>query len=229
MAYLYRHIRLDKNEPFYIGIGNDINYNRAYNKKRRSFSWKDIAYHNIYEVEILLDNLTWEEACEKEKEFIKLYGRRDLKTGILVNMTDGGEGAYGALRSNKTKLKISLSQKGKSKLTSKKGKEHKSFGTKRPNSFGLNMSKLKKGKSNLKNRKPKPEGFSEQIKNNKERHIKICKSIIQYDLNMNPIREWNSIKEASEFLKIDGGSISNCCKGKLKHTKKQIFKYKSYE
>jgi len=23
MAYLYRHIRLDNNEPFYIGIGND--------------------------------------------------------------------------------------------------------------------------------------------------------------------------------------------------------------
>lgn len=28
MAYLYRHIRLDKNEPFYIGIGSDSNYNR---------------------------------------------------------------------------------------------------------------------------------------------------------------------------------------------------------
>jgi hypothetical protein len=23
MAYLYRHIRHDKNEPFYIGIGSD--------------------------------------------------------------------------------------------------------------------------------------------------------------------------------------------------------------
>jgi hypothetical protein len=23
MIYLYRHIRLDKNEPFYIGIGED--------------------------------------------------------------------------------------------------------------------------------------------------------------------------------------------------------------
>lgn len=23
MAYVYRHIRLDKNEPFYIGIGKD--------------------------------------------------------------------------------------------------------------------------------------------------------------------------------------------------------------
>lgn len=30
MAYVYRHIRLDKNEVFYIGIGTDTkNYKRA--------------------------------------------------------------------------------------------------------------------------------------------------------------------------------------------------------
>ena len=31
MAYVYRHIRLDKNEPFYIGIGKDDSgeYKRA--------------------------------------------------------------------------------------------------------------------------------------------------------------------------------------------------------
>ena len=29
MAYVYRHIRLDKNEPFYIGIGSDANYSRS--------------------------------------------------------------------------------------------------------------------------------------------------------------------------------------------------------
>ena len=65
-CYLYRHIRLDKNEPFYIGIGenkNILNYKRAYNKRGRSYAWKDIAYKIGYEVEIVLDKLTWEEAC----------------------------------------------------------------------------------------------------------------------------------------------------------------------
>ena len=33
MAYLYRHIRLDTNEIFYIGIGSDINYKRAFIKR----------------------------------------------------------------------------------------------------------------------------------------------------------------------------------------------------
>ena len=40
MAYVYRHIRLDTNQPFYIGIGSDKNYFRANQKtssKRNSY------------------------------------------------------------------------------------------------------------------------------------------------------------------------------------------------
>ena len=87
---VYRHIRLDKDIPFYIGIGKDIN--RPYNKKDRSTFWKSIINKTEYIVEILFDNLTKEQATEKEIEFIELYGRVDLKTGSLCNMTCGGEG-----------------------------------------------------------------------------------------------------------------------------------------
>ena len=116
MAYIYRHIRLDKNEPFYIGIGTSKYYNRAYRHNNRSNFWKRIANKGGYEVEILMDNLTWEQACKKEKEFIKLYGRIDLKTGCLVNMTDGGEGTFGLKKgplSEEIKQKISNANKGK--------------------------------------------------------------------------------------------------------------------
>ncbi len=34
MAYVYKHIRLDTNEIFYIGIGNNNDYGRAYQKKK---------------------------------------------------------------------------------------------------------------------------------------------------------------------------------------------------
>lgn len=90
MAVVYRHIRKDKNEPFYIGIGADEK--RAFSLKSRNDYWKKIVMKTEYEIEILFDDLTWEEACEKEKEFIALYGRKDLGNGSLVNMTDGGEG-----------------------------------------------------------------------------------------------------------------------------------------
>lgn len=109
---VYRHIRLDKNQPFYIGIGR--NKNRAYDKgkKRRSNFWLNIVSKTDYEVEILFEDISWDFAKEKEKEFIKLYGRIDKKTGILCNMTDGGDGALGQYQSEETKAKRARSVLG---------------------------------------------------------------------------------------------------------------------
>jgi len=107
MAYVYRHIRLDKNEPFYIGIGSDSTYKRANNTRNRNIFWKRIVAKTEYEVEIMLDDLTWEEACNKEKEFISLYGRSDIKMGSLSNLTDGGEGQIGYRVSEERKKEIS--------------------------------------------------------------------------------------------------------------------------
>jgi hypothetical protein len=137
MAYLYRHIRLDKNEVFYIGIGSDNYFKRAYSKKYRNKYWNNIINKTNYEIEILLDNLNKNNCLEKEIEFIKLYGRKDLKTGTLVNLTDGGEGLNGFNHSDSAKLKISEFQKNKvfSEETRKKisqsklGKKRKSFHT----------------------------------------------------------------------------------------------------
>ena len=115
MAYLYRHIRLDKNEPFYIGIGSDSNYNRAYEikKDRRNIVWSRIASKSKIEVEIMLDGLSWDNACEKEIEFIKLYGRIDNGNGILSNLTDGGDGTIGLIVSEKTRKENSKRFSGK--------------------------------------------------------------------------------------------------------------------
>lgn len=113
MAYVYRHIRLDKNEPFYIGIGKIPNFKRAYLKSIRNVIWKQIVNKTDYEVEILMDDISWEEAILKEKEFINLYGRIDNKTGCLANMTDGGEGAFGKKCCTETRLKIAKKNTGK--------------------------------------------------------------------------------------------------------------------
>lgn len=104
MAILYRHIRLDKNQPFYIGIGNSLS--RAYDKYHRNKHWKNIVNKNSYEVEILFDDLTWQQAKEKEKEFIALYGKIE-NGGILCNMTDGGDGTLGCVSNIEKRKKIS--------------------------------------------------------------------------------------------------------------------------
>jgi hypothetical protein len=106
--YVYRHIRLDKNEPFYIGIGNKKNYARAYqtNPDRRNEIWRKIFTKTNIEVEIILEGLSKSQASEKEQEFIKLYGRKDLNNGLLCNMTDGGDGIWNCIRSEDTKEKL---------------------------------------------------------------------------------------------------------------------------
>jgi hypothetical protein len=106
MALVYRHIRLDKNVPFYVGISNG-NRRRPYAKNRNSI-WVAITNKSEYRVEIIVDDLTWEQALEKEKEFIALYGRRDLGKGTLANMTDGGDGAIGMIQSEESKEKRRL-------------------------------------------------------------------------------------------------------------------------
>jgi len=111
MAYVYRHVRLDKNEPFYIGIGK--NKYRANSSKNRNKHWKSIVSKTDYRVDILFDDLDYEEAKEKEREFISLYGRSDLEKGTLCNKTDGGEGCLGLKHSEEAKEKMGKPNRGK--------------------------------------------------------------------------------------------------------------------
>jgi hypothetical protein len=113
MAYLYRHIRLDKNVPFYIGIGVDNNYYRANTKKSRNNHWNSIVEKTDYEVEILFEHDDYEFIKEKEIEFISLHGRIDLGLGTLCNKTNGGDGCVGLVHSDEAKLKMSLPNRGK--------------------------------------------------------------------------------------------------------------------
>ncbi len=116
MAYVYRHIRLDKNEPFYVGIGSDDKYTRANSRKDRNKYWSNIVAMTNYRVDILADDISWEEACLKESEFISIYGRKDIGNGTLVNLTDGGDGSLNRKMSESLKAKLYSINKGK-KLT----------------------------------------------------------------------------------------------------------------
>jgi hypothetical protein len=101
MAIVYQHIRKDTNEVFYIGIGKK--QSRAYSKHDRSLLWNRYVNKFGYDVEILHKDISWEEACDLEISYIKHYGRLNNKTGILVNLTDGGDGIKGYSHTNETK------------------------------------------------------------------------------------------------------------------------------
>jgi len=113
MPYVYRHIRLDKNVPFYIGIGNDETYHRANFKHSRGDHWNKIVAKTDYEVEIIFEHDSYEFIKEKEIEFIELYGRSDMGLGTLCNKTSGGDGCLGLVHTDEAKLKMSIPNRGK--------------------------------------------------------------------------------------------------------------------
>lgn len=113
MPYVYRHIRLDNNTPFYIGIGSDNIYNRAKETKSRGHHWKNIVNKTDYEIEILFEHDDYEFIKQKEIEFISLYGRADLGLGTLCNKTNGGDGCLGLVHSDEARIKMSIPNKGK--------------------------------------------------------------------------------------------------------------------
>lgn len=113
--YLYRHIRVDKNTVFYVGMGTRSNsdikkgtYNRAGTKNGRNIFWRQIVSVTDYISEIILESNDRDFIFKKEIEFIKLYGRKDLKEGHLSNLNDGG---YGDNKSSTSIQKMIDSQK----------------------------------------------------------------------------------------------------------------------
>lgn len=117
LGYVYRHIRLDTNEVFYIGKGTntDGKYARAYSNKRANPHWHNVVNKRGHIVEIIIDNLTETDTNETEKSYILFYGRIDLGTGTLVNLTDGGDGALGYKHTKEAKEKIRCTSIGRKK------------------------------------------------------------------------------------------------------------------
>jgi hypothetical protein len=206
--YLYRHIRLDKNKPFYIGIGtvykNNANsnlesvyYKRAYCKQRSNL-WYNITNKTNYVVEIIIESDNYNFIKNKEKEFISLYGRINNNTGSLVNLTDGGEGTSNRVVSQKTKDIL------KNKAAGRKWScEYKELFKNRK--LGKKQSKLQIDKAARGKYKP----------------------ITQCDMSGNVIKEWESTKIAAETLGINKPPISMVLKGLNKTYKGFIWKYKT--
>lgn len=117
--YVYRHIRCDNNEVFYVGVGCAAGLRRAYSRHARNESWKGIVSKTEWRVEVFFENITLNEAFEKEVFFISLHGRLDKGTGTLANRSAGGDGNGGGIhsrglkRSAEARKNISLGQIGR--------------------------------------------------------------------------------------------------------------------
>lgn len=112
--YVYAWLRPD-GTPFYVGKGrasrdktlkihNPI-FMRIVDKMRREGGEpRVVRWH---------EGLLEADAICLEVAYIKLFGRRNLGTGVLCNLTDGGDGASGYKHTKETLARMSQSSSGK--------------------------------------------------------------------------------------------------------------------
>jgi hypothetical protein len=114
--YTYAYLRED-GTPYYIGKGSGSRlYDNHHRERRNCVSIPKDRKKIIY----LKQNLTEKEAFNHEIYMIAVLGRKDKGTGILRNLTNGGDGSSGAVRSEEFKRNLSLLNTGK-----KFSEEHK--------------------------------------------------------------------------------------------------------
>lgn len=225
--YLYRHIRLDKNEPFYIGIGTksdkkhtklETEYLRAYSKIRLNNIWNKIVLKTDYEVEILLESNDYEFIKQKEIEFIALYGRIDSGKGSLANLTDGGDGTVNI--SPEIRNNISERMKGcKNPQWGKKKELSTNFGKPSP------LKGRSQSKEHVSNRASKLKSTYNSFLYKEgiilDKNCPKCK----YVINTNNGIIWSSIRSCAK----DNGFSFYSLKSHLSGGSKRLIKYEYYE
>lgn len=173
---------------------------------------KSLKAKNLEPVVIkLIDNISNYEACENEKYLIKVIGRRDLGLGTLVNLTNGGEGVVGYILNEEDRKKISNSKIGipRSEETKKKISAILT-GRKQSEEFKIKLSKATKGK--YCGEKSPLFGKKQSLSTCLKKSILRMKTILQYDLEGNFIKEWNCALEASKEINKDSSGIRLSCR-----------------
>ena len=231
MYYLYRHIRTDKNEPFYIGVGTDKGKKRHYNRSRevsnRNSLWKKIVAKTDYQIEIVMESDDYDFILNKEIEFINLYGRIDLHTGSLTNLTSGGKGVAkldpitNQRRIYKMKGRV-VSKETRQKLSEgRKGEKNWRYGVKYTPEKCLEISERMKGKQYALGFKHPP-SFGKKISESKlgSKHVRARKVI-----NLETGIFYDTVTEAAWCYNINRGYLAEIVSGRRNSTKWRAFKY----
>lgn len=233
--YVYGLINPLTSSVFYIGYGKG---NRMYKHVTEAICYNDKNFRKEKIIRQIIkeglqvkfikfkNNLNKENACELEKFYIAKYGTIYDKTGILTNLTKGGEGGITANNKNpgncpEMRLKISLALTGK-KL-SEYHKEQLRLGAQNRTIHGMQGKRHKpesrevlsaKGFNNRNALGKKSNKAIENIKNGLNPENKGGAKVLIFENESKLFRIFNKAKEAADYLERNGSAVIACCKGR---------------
>ena len=219
--YVYEWIRLDTNEPFYVGKGRR---NRWKSFKGRNKWFDRIVNKTLVVVNVLQDNLDEETANGLEVWYIREY--RDIIGYPMCNIADGGEGCalvgenngmYGKnprdYMTEETKIEHDRKQRESMKEKNKGKNPRDNMTEEAKKERDRKASESMKGK----NKNPRSKETREKISK-----TRIEKGIAKDKKHPNATsiiclttkRIFLTVKEAQKFYNIKGISdIGYCCRG----------------
>ena len=204
--------------------------------KDNCYFWRAIQKYGWenFEHEVLFENLTKEEACDKEIELISMYDSTNPINGY--NLSTGGEcGGAGICVSEETRQKISEILGRVILQFSKNGELLSEYVSVRTAAKTLNISPKIINDCCNKHRKSAG-GYIWRYKDLYDPNEIIAydakinptpKVVVQLDKNGNFISQYENAYEAEEITGIHQSGICNCCIGKIKSAGNYIWKYLS--
>lgn len=184
-----------------FGAGNGYKGCIVFYNAIQKYGWENFTH------EILFNNLTGEEANEKERELIELYQSNKREYGY--NLRTGGQEHY--IYGEEARRKMSEAKKGKK--GHKLSEETKS-----------KLSLAKRGKGNHRTGCRLSEETKQKI-----RDSRVKRPVYQIDIDTNEvICKHESISSAARSVGANGTSaIMKCCKGKMNKTHGYRWQYAS--
>ena len=240
--YVYEWIRLDTNEPFYVGKGKDDRWKIL--NRNKNYHFNNIVKSIPVAVNILHENLDGETANQLEIWYIWQY--RDIIGYDLVNICDGGEGRTAPWNEEQRKImsernlgennpmygknpyemvdeekreewKRKIGESSRKKWENKEYRQRmkNALGGERSANYGKHLSEETKEKIRQKatGKKYSNETKDKLSKIRKGKSNPRAKSVICLTTK----RIFATAKEGAEYYKIKSSSnIISCCKNRLK-------------
>jgi len=219
------------NQKKYIGqsLNIEIRGKRHLRELSNNCHWNTHLQHSFNKYGIdnflfeIIEECTKDELNEKEMFYIKHFKSYNREFGF--NLEQGGN--FNKTISEETKIKISQSMKGVKKSLIVREK----------------MSISQKKRSKEISKQHTGNSYTKGIKRSQDFKDKISKSlignkrrlgltpinttpVIQYDVNMNFIKEWDKFSDLKKTFGYNHSNLIKCCKGEIKKSYGYIWRYK---